>query len=934
MAQMRKTRHQKLMEKTENYCPPLPLHLNEQKAGYPKDSSIHQLFEAQVERADCPGATVTPASVAVVFEDEHLTYSELNQRANKLAHYLQSLGVGPEVMVCMYMDRSLEMLVGILGILKAGGAYVPLDPAYPQSRVAFVLEDTKAPVLLTQQRLVSELPEHGAHVVCLDTDWGEIAQESESNPVSGAGPENLAYVIYTSGSTGKPKGVLIKHSNVVRLFTATESWYHFDERDVWTLFHSYAFDFSVWEIWGALLHGGRLVVVPYLVSRSPEEFYDLLCKEQVTILNQTPSAFSQLIRADECLDRAEDLALRLVIFGGEALNLQSLKPWFERHPDQYPKLVNMYGITETTVHVTYRPITTKDVSMANGSFVGVPIPDLQVYILDEQRQPVPIGVVGEMYVDGAGLARGYLNRPELTSERFIPNPFSNKPGACLYKSGDLARYLPNGDIDYLGRIDHQVKIRGFRIELGEIEAAISKHPAVREAVVIAREDVPGDKHLVAYIVPSQEQAPTISQLHRFLQEKLPDYMVPSAFVMLETLPLTINGKVDRRALPVPQQKRPPLERAFAASRDPLEFQLTKIWEQILSIQPIGIKDNFFELGGNSLRAVRLFTQIEEMFSKKLPLATLFQAPTIEQLACVLREEGWTAPWRALVAVQAKGDKPPFFCVHAVGGNVLSYYKLANYLGENQPFYGLQARGLDGKQTPHTRIEDMAADYIKEIQTLQPEGPYFLGGHSFAGLVAYEMATQLYAQGQKVALLALFDSATPNLAITDVPPFKYQASIHWLNLSRLKPKDKLIYVLERVKWSSERLLKQKTNKFNRWCGRPLSSELNPFEFIEKLNRQALINYQPQVYPGQVTLMRAIERETRRYYEPLLGWGKLAAGGVEVIEVPGHHGTMIAEPHVRVLAEKLRDCLDKAAVQTHLVNKTASISTSKVSMLIAN
>ncbi|WP_413465005.1 amino acid adenylation domain-containing protein [Aerosakkonema funiforme] len=470
----------------------------------PKHSCLHHLFEARVQQ--------TPDAVAVVFEGTQLTYRQLNRQANQLAHYLQKLGVGPDVLVGMCLERSLETIVGILGILKAGGAYVPLDPAYPEERLAFMLEDSQVSVLLTQAHLANTLTTQKAKVVCLDTDWEIIDRESDNNSNSSVKPDNLAYVIYTSGSTGKPKGVLVNHSNVVRLFAATNKWFEFNERDVWTLFHSSAFDFSVWEVWGALIYGGRLVVVPYWVSRSPKQFYNLLCSEGVTVLNQTPSAFRQLMQVEESLAEVKKLALRFVIFGGEALEIQSLKPWFDRHGDELPQLVNMYGITETTVHVTYRPLTKADLN-SRGSAIGIPIPDLQVYILDRYLQPVPIGVPGELYIGGAGLARGYLNRPELTAQRFISNPFNdlglsdsspNPKSEKLYQTGDLARYLSDGNIEYLGRIDNQVKIRGFRIELGEIETVLGKHPDVRETVVMVREDVPGDKRLVAYIVAKHQ----------------------------------------------------------------------------------------------------------------------------------------------------------------------------------------------------------------------------------------------------------------------------------------------------------------------------------------------------------------------------------------------------------------------------------------------
>jgi len=599
---------------------------NETKTNYPGDKCIHELFEEQVER--------TPDALALVFENEHLTYRELNCRANQLAHYLQGLGAGPEVLVGIFMDRSVEMVIGILGILKAGGAYVPLDPIYPKERLAFMLEDMRAPVILTQQGLAADLPPNSAKIIYLRApdEKSEVDDaRADENPLSGVKPENLAYVIYTSGSTGKPKGVLVTHANVVRLFTATESWFHFGQGDIWTMFHSHAFDFSVWELWGALLYGGRLVVVPYEVSRSPGAFYALLVKEGVTVLNQTPSAFKQLMQAEESLRGEEDISLRLIIFGGEALELQSLKPWIKRHGDKKPQLINMYGITETTVHVTYRPITAEDVQLRRGSVIGIPIPDLQVYVLDRNLQPVPMAVPGELYVGGAGLARGYLNRPELTSGRFVPNPFSNIPGERLYKSGDVVRYLPDQDLEYLGRTDHQVKIRGFRVELGEIEAMLGRHEAIREVVVMAREDVPGDQRLVAYLVPNEKQTPSVSVLRQYLKEKLPEYMVPNAFMILEKVPLTPNGKIDRKALPSPTGLRPELESAYVAPRTEIERTIAAIWQAVLRLEKVGIHDNFFEVGGTSLLATQVISRINKAFQVDLSLRSFFEDPTIAGL---------------------------------------------------------------------------------------------------------------------------------------------------------------------------------------------------------------------------------------------------------------------------------------------------------------
>ncbi|MEH1828477.1 MAG: amino acid adenylation domain-containing protein [Nostoc sp.] len=612
---------------TEHEKRQLLLEWNNTKVEYPQQQCIHELFETQVER--------TPDAIAVVFEEQQLTYGELNTRANQLAHYLQQLGVKPEVLVGICVERSLSMVIGLLAILKAGGAYVPLDPYYPSERLAFILQDAQISVLLTQQHLIENLPQHQTRIVCLDRDWESIAQQNSQNLINECTTDNLAYIIYTSGSTGQPKGVLVNHSNVVRLFAATQSWYNFNQDDVWTLFHSIAFDFSVWELWGALLYGGKLVVVPYWLSRSPEDFYKLLLTQQVTVLNQTPSAFCQLIQAEESFTNIDKLSLRTVIFGGEALQLESLKPWFERHGDQFPQLVNMYGITETTVHVTYRPLAIADLEVASGSVIGRPIPDLQVYLLDKYQQPVPIGIPGEMYIGGAGVVRGYLNRPELTPDKFIPNPFSNKANARLYKSGDLGRYLPNGDIEYLGRIDHQVKVRGFRIELGEIEAIISQYRAVRETVVVISEQSVDSQRIVAYIVPQKEQTLTIPELRSFLEAKLPSYMIPAAFVTLEALPLTPNGKIDRKALPIPDTERPELDNTFVAPGTPNEKILAEIWAKVLGIKQVGIHDNFFSLGGDSIRSIQVQSLAREK-GLSFSIQHLFQHQTISQLAKVLK----------------------------------------------------------------------------------------------------------------------------------------------------------------------------------------------------------------------------------------------------------------------------------------------------------
>ncbi|MFO7587676.1 MAG: amino acid adenylation domain-containing protein, partial [Gemmatimonadota bacterium] len=568
---------------------------------------------------------------AVTCGEVTLTYAELNARANQLAHRLIREGVGPEALVALYVERSVDMVVAILGILKAGGAYLPLEPAYPADRLRFILEDASPRLVITQTHMVGDLDLGAMRVLLLDAEAERLSAESRTDPVRTLTEDNAAYVIYTSGSTGNPKGVTVTHANVVRLFEATDAWYGFGPTDVWTLFHSCAFDFSVWEIWGALFHGGRIVVVPHILSRSPEAFYELLCREGVTVLNQTPSAFRQLVRAEESLGVDAGLALRWIIFGGEALELETLRPWFDRHGDERPRLVNMYGITETTVHVTYRPIGVADLDAGRGSVIGEPIPDLELYLLDEHMEPVPIGWPGEICVGGPGLARGYLGRKDLTAERFPPHPYSSEAGARLYRSGDLARRLPDGDLEYLRRIDTQVQLRGFRIELGEIEQAILRHPAVRETVVVLDGSREGGR-LVAYLVPT-EAVPSEGELRDHLRRTLPEYMVPALFVTVEAIPQTPNGKIDRRALPKPPAERREGGELFVPPRTREERILASIWEEFLGLERVGIHDGFFDLGGDSILSIQVIARAAREGIRITP-KSFFQDPTIAGLARV------------------------------------------------------------------------------------------------------------------------------------------------------------------------------------------------------------------------------------------------------------------------------------------------------------
>ena len=888
----------------------LLVEFNQTKVDYPQNKCLHQLFEEQVER--------TPDRIAVVFEGKHLTYRELNNQANQLACYLRSLGVGADVLVGICLERSLFMVISLLAVLKAGGAYVPLDPAYPKERLALMVSDAQAPVLLTQQQLLTSLPENQAQIVCLDNDWKLIAQEKEDNLISTVVPENLAYTIYTSGSTGKPKGVTISHRAICNHMFWMQDTFPLAETDKVLQKTPFSFDASVWEFYAPLLVGGQLIVARPGGHQDTSYLIETISQQQVTILQLVPSLLRMLLEAGG-LENCN--SLKRVFCGGEALPVNLQDQFFATVEAE---LHNLYGPTEACIDATVwtcqRGIAAKTIP------IGRPIANTQTYILDSYSQPVPIGVVGELHIGGAGLARGYLNRPDLTAEKFIPNPFEKSRGVevagekptseRLYKTGDLARYLPNGNIEYLGRIDHQVKIRGFRIELGEIEVALIQHPDVSETVVVVREDSPGDCRLVAYVVPTQKQL-SVSTLQHFLKDKLPDYMVPSALVMLDFLPLTPNGKVDRRALPAPDSSHNVLDLDFVSPRDTLELQLAQIWENVLNVRPIGIRDNFFDLGGHSLLAVRLMAQIQQQFQKHLPLATLFQSPTIAQLAESMRQETDCIAWSSLVPIQPNGSQLPFFCVPGSGGNVIYLHDLARYLAPDRPFYGLQAVGLDGKSKPHTTIEEMAAHYIEVIQTVQPHGPYLLGGHSLGGQVAFEMAQQLQQQGQEVALLAIFDTFAPiesnkiftgdwdnatwlvTLAGIVERLFERKLALSEEILQDLNPDEQLNY------------FKQELESVNLLPPGSGIDQVRGLVEVFKANHQ--IQYQPQsTYPTQIALFRAnelapeeidLEKPNWMTQDPSWGWEKLAVKPIEIQTVPGSHLTMMREPYVRILAEKL-------------------------------
>ena len=849
---------------------------NKTQTDYPANKCIHHLFEEQVER--------TPLSVAVVFEDKQLTYRQLNSRANQLAHHLHKLGVGPDVLVGICVERSLEMVVGLLGILKAGGAYVPLDPAYPTERLAFMLEDTRVRVLLSQRHLVERLPATDARLVCLDSDSQEYAQNSQKNTFIAINPSNLAYINYTSGSTGKPKGVEVVHRGVTRLLFGVD-YASLDSSQTLLVMAPISFDAATFELWGALLHGGKCVLFPGKVPTA-SELSKLISKHKITTIWLPSALFNSII--DHPPDSLSGISQLLI--GGEALSSAHVSRALATLPNT--KIINGYGPTESTTFSCCYPIFSAGSSIP----IGRPIGNTLLYILDSHLQPVPIGVPGELHIGGDGLVRCYLNRPELTADKFIPNPFIDKPGSRLYKTGDLVRYLPDGKIEFLCRIDNQIKMRGFRIELGEIEAVLGQHRAVKQTAVTLREDIPGDKRLIAYIVPHLEVAPTTEQLRRFLTEKLPNYMVPAGFVFLENFPLTPNGKIDRATLPVPDWTYSP-DGKIVAPRTLTEEMVARIWAEVFAIESfhlgssqINIYDNFFELGGHSLVAVELMAKLRKVFQVELPLSHLFENPTIAGLA----ERIETSPQRnllghqtrqnspsSLVPIQAGGSKRPLFIIPGAGGDesaLILHAKKVYLLGADRPVYGFLAPGSDGKQKPYTRVEEIAAEYIKEMRSLQPTGPYLLEGGCIGGVVAFEMAQQLRSQGEKAILLLLSDTICPsNIRELRVRVNRLMGRLRYdgNKFKQFTTRERLEYIF----YIARRLKEKTIFNFRRVQQKMISiGESAKVEDKEKRLTEQLkmvgpnyldmiLRYRPKTYHGPITLQ--VNRDLYRL-DPTMGW----------------------------------------------------------------
>jgi amino acid adenylation domain-containing protein len=850
---------------------------NSSKPDYPRNSSIPQLFNEQVK--------LNPNSTALIFEGKNITYKELNFRANKIANYLMQLNIKRDQLVAIYLNRTPDLIATFLGVLKAGGAYVPIDLSYPRERIEYILEDSQASFFITTSNFIEDLPHVDVNIICLDLEKDNINVQSEEC-IAIATAESLAYVMYTSGSTGKPKGVEMIQRGIVRLVINNKSYAELGPQEVILNRASVAFDVSAFEIYGALLNGGKLVLMN---SHKPsfEQIAKTIQQYSVTILRVGPELLNVLLE-----DYSDYLgSLRQVFCGGEVLPV-----WLARKFKvklKWCNLINAYGPTENAVNTTSYSV--QEISPNISSIpIGRPVANDSVYILDKYLQPVPIGVCGELYLSGDGIARGYLNRPELTRERFIKNPFSRDTVKVMYKSGDLGRFRPDGNIEFLGRTDDQVKIRGVRIELGEIENIVGQFPGVRQSITTTFIGKDGTKEVVSYVVMNKEKEFNQKELRSFVREKLPEYLVPTFFVELEEIPVTPVGKLDYKRLPSPTVS---FERDQVISpRNPVEKKLVSIWESLLDYSPISIRDNFFDLGGNSLLAMRLFSLIEKNFSKRLPVSSIFQEETIENLASLIfsnnSSESKISP---IVAIQPLGTKKPLFCVHGGGGEVLIYRDLTVELGNNQPVYGLRYVNRESKSMS---VEDLAKQYIKEVRRLQPEGPYHLLGFCYGGAIAYEMAYQLISSGQKVNFLTIINFEKPGYE-----PSKSFKNLALNKLRRLynMPLNESFSLVNRkifglLGFSKESHASQ-TLKDNSYL---TNEAIHKSEDIKK----AINEYKPKPYPGKMVLIRGINYDR---YEDKLGWENTNDGYIQVNRVFAPHHLMLKKPHVGMIVKQIEKYL---------------------------
>lgn len=860
-----KERHQLLVE------------WNQTQREYPRNKCVHELFEEQAGR--------TPEATAVIFEDKQLTYRQLNERANQLSRYLRGLGVGPDVLVGICVERSMEMVVGLLGILKAGGAYVPLDPKYPKERLAFMLEDARPLALVTQRKLQEVLPSHPAKVVYMeasdetDAEIGlRFGEERKSRS------DSLAYVLYTSGSTGRPKGVAIEHRSAVAFATWARGVFT-DEEFAGVLFStSICFDLSVFELFVTLGNGGKVIL-----AKNALELATLRAANEVRMINTVPSAIAELVRSGGLPQ-----SVITVNLAGEPL-AQSLVEKLYEH-GSIRRVFDLYGPTETT---TYSTFTLR--KQGGKTTIGRPISNTNIYILDPHLRPVPVGIPGELYIAGDGVARGYLNRPELTQERFVPNPFMHGSRTRLYRTGDIARYAQDGTIEYLGRMDHQVKIRGFRVELGEIESALAGLPGVREAAVVARQDVPGDNRLVAYLTAKEGLPLKDSELRGLLRTKLPEYMVPSAFVSLDLFPLTPNGKVDRKALPLPDEMSLKANDSYVAPRTPTEEVLARIWCEILGLKHVGIADNFFELGGHSLLAVRVQVRVEKQFGIRLPLAAFFQAPTVADLAKLLDDPGALTGLSHALAPQIPGNKPPVVCLHSLG---LSQ-RLAKHLGPSRLVYGVVSPLDEELRLWHEThrilisVEELAARYVTEIQRVQPRGPYNILGLCLGGVLGVEAANQLTRAGETVTSVILLDTFYEAAR----KPLLQRWTRRWAFHARKLSEQGVSYVLMKLRKKLQRR-KQKSSE-----RKAEETEMVRDAFsrvtVNAFDDQLMKNYKAKPYSGRVMLFRAVtELDPFRFdFSEANGWEEVLLGKLHVEEIQTDHMGIGLDPQVGEVARKL-------------------------------
>jgi amino acid adenylation domain-containing protein len=866
---------------------------NDTKVDYPTNVPLNRFIEDQVER--------TPDAIALVYESQRLTYRQLNERTNQVAHHLRKLGVGPDVLVGVCAERSIEMVLALVGIVKAGGAYVPLDPEYPRERLSAMLQDAHAPVILTQEALLDRVPDGAGRTICLDREWEQLSGESTTNPPAVVGGKNLAYAIYTSGSTGKPKGVPNTHAGIVNRLLWMQDSYKLASGDRVLQKTPYSFDVSVWEFFWPLMTGACLVMARPGGHKDPAYLIKTIAEQEITTIHFVPSMLNIFLEA-EGLERCR--SLRRVFASGEALSCDLQQRFFERLTAE---LHNLYGPTEAAVDVTYwacqpnREQTTVP--------IGRPVANTQIYILDRNLRPVPQGIPGELHIGGIQLARGYLNRPELTAEKFIPDPFGRSPEDRLYKTGDLARFLAGGEIEYLGRIDHQVKLRGFRIELGEIEAVIEEHAQVRQAVVTVREDRPGDKYLAAYLAPVSGREVDITNLRGHVEKKLPAFMVPSRFVILDAFPMTTSGKVDRKALPAPQTEARDLA-DMVAPRNELESQLVAIFQRVLKTQAVGVTDDFFELGGHSLAAARVLAEVNRITGTEIPLSALFRGATVESLAALVREDAQgdikSQLEPVVMRIQSGTARLPFFAIVPPGEESLGYAMLARHMGPQRTVYKIQGHAPIVRRRPYTdeEMQQISREYIAAIRSVQPEGPYCLGGMCDGTHISERIILDLEAQGAEVGLFAIFDTWVLQ-----------HSQVRWLW--------QVDYYQRRLKEISKKSLSERLRTFKRAAsnkadrlasGAPARTDWRQAYWPE--------NFTAPHFRAPVVLFKRPKQNFFYINDPQMGWGKRSQGGVEIHEIEFHHLEILREPHVRIFGETIVCCMERLDPQSDHQTKSFS------------